>query len=151
MKSEREKSCRSIGERIKRPLGLISLGLLLFVICFFLPSIPDRYSDLKSELSLNLVDRDGRSLRREVSARDGVNDWTNLDQKPELLVTAIVLAEDKHYQKHSGIDFFAILRAFKDNLQAGRVVSGASTITQQTLRTFGDGRAVTLTDKLREA
>ena len=44
---------------------------------------------------------------------------------------ATVLAEDRRFFEHPGIDLRALARAVRDNLRAGRIVSGGSTITQQ--------------------
>jgi penicillin-binding protein 1C len=42
--------------------------------------------------------------------------------------------EDRRFWEHSGVDARAVVRAAKDNLRAGSVVSGASTITMQLAR-----------------
>ncbi len=42
--------------------------------------------------------------------------------------------EDRRFREHGGVDLGAILRASVQNLRAGRVVSGASTITSQLVR-----------------
>ena len=53
---------------------------------------------------------------------------------PEMIVAAFLAAEDSHFRQHHGIDLRAIGRAAWSNLKAGRIVSGASTITQQLAR-----------------
>lgn len=47
------------------------------------------------------------------------------------LVHAVVAAEDRRYWSHFGIDPRGILRAMVTNIQAGRIVQGGSTLTQQ--------------------
>ncbi len=55
---------------------------------------------------------------------------------PKHVVTAFVAAEDANFFKHGGVDFTAIARAvLKDILSLG-FVQGASTITQQTVKTL---------------
>ena len=49
---------------------------------------------------------------------------------------AFISAEDANFFKHSGIDFVSIARAFIKNVEAGRIVQGGSTITQQVTRSF---------------
>ena len=56
------------------------------------------------------------------------------DPLPEMVVAAFLAAEDAHFRQHHGIDPRAIGRAAWSNLKAGRIVSGASTITQQLAR-----------------
>jgi penicillin-binding protein 1A len=59
-----------------------------------------------------------------------------LSQIPSMLVDAFVAAEDSRFYKHQGIDFISIIRAFFKNLEAGHIVQGGSTITQQVTKSF---------------
>lgn len=141
-------------EGIKRWLighwkGLL-LGLFLATVAFFLPPLPERYRDLQANSSLVLTDRSGAPLRRQLSARDGVNHWVALDQMPESLVGAVLEAEDKRFYRHPGFDILSIARAALANARAGHVVSGASTITQQLLRTLDPESPRDLGHKLLE-
>jgi penicillin-binding protein 1A len=49
-------------------------------------------------------------------------------------VQALVATEDRNFYRHSGFDFLAIVRAAAANIRAGRIVQGASTMTQQLAR-----------------
>jgi penicillin-binding protein 1A len=49
---------------------------------------------------------------------------------------AFIAAEDSRFYKHQGIDFFSIIRAFIKNIEAGTIVQGGSTITQQVTKSF---------------
>ena len=57
-----------------------------------------------------------------------------LDAVPPVLVQAVLAAEDVRFFEHRGVDYQAIARAVWMNYHAGRVVEGASTITQQVAR-----------------
>ena len=59
-----------------------------------------------------------------------------LSKMPSMLVDAFVAAEDARFYKHKGIDFISIVRAFFKNLEAGTIVQGGSTITQQVTKSF---------------
>ena len=59
-----------------------------------------------------------------------------LEDIPPMLVEAFIAAEDSRFYEHSGIDFKSILRAFFKNLEAGTIVQGGSTITQQVTKSF---------------
>ncbi|MCG6906814.1 MAG: PBP1A family penicillin-binding protein [Desulfobacteraceae bacterium] len=59
-----------------------------------------------------------------------------LQEMPEMLLHAFVAAEDSRFYKHRGIDLIGILRAFFKNLEAGAIVQGGSTITQQVTKSF---------------
>lgn len=54
---------------------------------------------------------------------------------PELLERALLAAEDHRFHGHVGVDPIGIARAFVANVQAGEIVQGGSTITQQLVRT----------------
>jgi penicillin-binding protein 1A len=59
-----------------------------------------------------------------------------LSEIPQTLKEAFIAAEDARYFKHKGIDFVSIVRAFFKNLEAGTIVQGGSTITQQVTKSF---------------
>jgi len=59
-----------------------------------------------------------------------------LEQIPLQLQQAFIAAEDARFYKHRGIDIFSIIRAFVKNLEAGTIVQGGSTITQQVTKSF---------------
>lgn len=65
-------------------------------------------------------------------------------------VEAVVQLEDERFWVHPGIDPIAIGRAVVQNLRAGRVISGGSTITMQLAR-MAEPRPRTLGSKLVEA
>ncbi len=52
-------------------------------------------------------------------------------QLPANLINAVVATEDRRFFSHHGVDIFGIIRAFYVNQEAGRIVQGGSTITQQ--------------------
>jgi len=59
-----------------------------------------------------------------------------LAEMPRTLTDAFVAAEDSRFYKHLGIDLISIARAFFKNLEAGTIVQGGSTITQQVTKSF---------------
>lgn len=50
---------------------------------------------------------------------------------PSNLIHAVISTEDRRFFSHYGVDIFGILRASIANHEAGRIVQGGSTITQQ--------------------
>ncbi len=100
------------------------------------------------------------TIGTKVYARDGqvIHDFftenreiISLDEISPHFVNAIIATEDREFREHWGIDAMAILRAVLRNVRAGRVVQGASTITQQLARSLFLTQDVTLTRKLKEA
>jgi len=74
-----------------------------------------------------------------------------LSEIPKMLVEAFVAAEDARFYKHRGIDLLSIVRAFLKNLEAGTIVQGGSTITQQVTKSFFLTPEKSYTRKLKEA
>jgi len=75
-----------------------------------------------------------------------------LEQMSEPLVKAVIATEDKRFYEHNGVDIKRISAAWLANLRRGRIVQGASTITQQFVRAAVlDDHAKTYGRKFREA
>lgn len=71
---------------------------------------------------------------------------------PENIAAAFISVEDERFHSHMGIDTFAKIRAFRDNVSAQRVVSGGSTITEQYLKNkYFPHASRTILQKIREA
>ena len=60
----------------------------------------------------------------------------SLSQVPKRLIEAFLSAEDSRFYEHPGIDFIGVIRAIVKNVEAGEIVEGASTITQQVTRSL---------------
>ncbi|MFP4040382.1 MAG: penicillin-binding protein 1A [Desulfosudaceae bacterium] len=74
-----------------------------------------------------------------------------LEEMPDRLINAFVAAEDARFFQHTGIDVLGILRAFLKNMEAGSIVQGGSTITQQVAKSFFLSPERTYTRKIKEA
>lgn len=74
------------------------------------------------------------------------------EQLPPNLTNLLIQIEDQRFLSHYGVDFTAKIRAIKSNIQAGRIVSGGSTITEQMIKNkYFKGKPRTVIQKLREA
>ena len=70
-------------------------------------------------------------------------DPVKFENVPKLVKNAILAAEDKRFFSHWGVDPFAIVRAYLHNyFSRPRIVSGASTITQQLVRLLYEDEVV---------
>ncbi len=94
-----------------------------------------------------LVDRNGRTIARRGTVSE---DAIRADALPESLVDAVLAVEDRRFYGHFGVDLIGTGRAALANLQAGRVVQGGSTITQQLAKNLFLTSDRTLTRKMQE-
>ncbi|HUQ07989.1 MAG TPA: transglycosylase domain-containing protein [Kofleriaceae bacterium] len=123
-----------------------------------LPEVPDLAAwTAQAPRTSRIVAQDG-TLLAEVPFADGAamgrRTLVTLDQVPRVLVLAVLAAEDVRFPSHRGVDYRAIVRAAWINYNAGRVVEGASTITQQLARNLLPaeiGSERSMRRKLREA
>jgi len=94
-----------------------------------------------------ILDDEGHEFARfSLDRREPVS----FDKLPDILVKAFIAAEDHNFFKHFGISMRGILRSFLINLSRGRVVQGASTITQQLARGMFLSSEKTIWRKVRE-
>ncbi len=105
------------------------LALLLYL------AIPFGDEPLRPQAPLKIYSAEGELLREFRDAQSGAfQEWRTLQEFPPFLVKAVLAAEDQRFYLHPGVDPIALLRAAGQNLAAGRLLSGASTVTQQTAR-----------------
>lgn len=101
-----------------------------------------------------IVDRNGKLLREVGSGEGQRGRPLALDEMGDRIVLATLMSEDKRFYEHDGVDGKAIVRAIGQNLKGGRIVSGASTITQQLVKLLdaeGKPNRRTLGQKVSEA
>jgi penicillin-binding protein 1A len=112
--------------------------------------LPDLRSleDYRPPLTSVVLDRDGRPIGEFYEERRRLVDLGDL---PPHVVQAFIAAEDKTFFEHSGIDYVSIVRAAWSNLRAGgEIRQGASTITQQLVKSLLLSPERTYQRKLRE-
>ena len=97
-----------------------------------------------------LSDREGRPLARSLTVDEQWRLPVPLDDISPWLRQATIAVEDERFTRHPGVDFVSVGRACLQNLFAGGVVSGASTLDMQLCRML-DPRPRTLEAKLSEA
>ncbi len=88
----------------------------------------------KGGASRTFTDRRGVPLNVSLDPQRQPQGAVRLDSIPPVLQAAVIEAEDKRFFEHHGIDWRAWIRALVSNIRAGRIVSGASTISEQTAR-----------------
>ncbi|MBL4539690.1 MAG: penicillin-binding protein 1C [Oceanicaulis sp.] len=100
-----------------------------------------------AEVSHVVRDRNGVVLRAFPVEEGRWRLPADLDSIDPDFVQALLAYEDERFYSHAGVDMLAMLRATRDNLVSGRIVSGASTLTMQLARLI-EPRERTLAAKL---
>lgn len=105
------------------------------------------------EQTTRIYDRNGYLLYEAYNQQQGGGRRTAVSYKylPQVLQNAQIAAEDPTFWTNIGVDPQAILRAGGQYVQAGSVVSGASTMTQQLIKNMTNDTAETLNRKISEA
>ena len=113
-------------------LGASALVGVYFYLSDDLPKITS-LKDYHPSIITTVYSDDNRKIAEFYKERRIVVPLANI---PLQLQQAFIAAEDARFYKHRGIDFFSIIRAFIKNLEAGAIVQGGSTITQQVTKSF---------------
>ncbi len=118
--------------------------MLLIGYYFCLPELlfDDPYATI-------LNDREGQLLSARI-AQDGQWRFPEIDGVPEKYKKALLNFEDQYFYQHPGVNPLSIGRAIKQNVKAGRVVSGGSTLSMQLIRLHRKGKGRTVFEKLIE-
>lgn len=128
----------------KHKIKLIFLLIMLVWYYFSLPSVMFENTNstvIESEEGLLL----GAKIASDMQWRFPGNDTV-----PYKFKQCIVLYEDAHFYKHWGFNPISMLHAYRQNKEAGRIVRGGSTITQQVIRLHRKNKSRSYTEKLIE-
>ncbi len=89
------------------------------------------YWDIFNPSTTAFMERRLEALRVRNGAAALRREWVPYERISEHLKRAVVAAEDARFLDHEGFDWQAIQKAMAKNEQRGKVVAGASTISQQ--------------------
>lgn len=128
-------------------IGIIGLTLFYFYINEDLPKI-SKLSDYHPPIITTVYSDDNRKIGEFYKERRIV---VPVSRIPQMLKEAFISAEDSRFYSHPGIDIIGIFRALLKNIEAGGVVQGGSTITQQVTKSFLLTPERSYTRKIKEA
>lgn len=149
-------------------LGSASLAVmavaLVLNIRFAEEVLPKGEVDLFSAgrpVGLTILDRQGRRLgtrgieydedgNRSASLGISYREAVPLEDLPPYVTRAFIATEDRRFFEHPGFDVRGLARALVANVQAGRVVEGGSTISQQLAKNLFLSPEQTIMRKLEE-
>lgn len=123
----------------------IAVGILIFIIYLF--SLPNPLFD--EPTATVILSREGKLLGAKI-ASDGQWRFPKSDTLPEKFVKCLLNFEDQHFYKHPGFNPVSMYNALIDNIRAGKVVRGGSSLTQQVIRLSRKNKGRTYGEKLIE-
>lgn len=126
----RKKIIKGIKKFTKKKKGIILL-LILIILVFYFFILPFRLFDVP--YSTVVKDRQGEVLGVRL-ASDGQWRFPEGEKVPDKFRSCIITYEDQWFYFHLGINPVSVCRALYQNIKAGRVVSGASTLSMQCVR-----------------
>ncbi len=126
-------------KRFSHPLRVLGAGVIFFLasavtLYCLVPDYRHALEEQRNRAGLAVVDRNDGLLRLLPDDRDRFSFWCGIGHIPRSLKLAVIAAEDHRFYYHPGFDPISMLRAAFTNLQRGKIISGASTITQQVVR-----------------
>jgi penicillin-binding protein 1C len=104
----------------------LAVCLLGFIFCLPKPLFHDPFSTI-------INDNEGKLLGAQIAA-DGQWRFPTIDSVPYKFEKSIIYFEDQYFYLHPGINPVSISKALIQNIKAGRIVRGGSTIALQVIR-----------------
>ena len=133
----------------KRPVtAFVGLILLLVSAAWFYQCLPAQL--FNSPYSSIALSREGKLMGAHI-ALDEQWRFPPIERVPEKFSAALIAFEDKRFHYHPGVDPLALIRALYLNVSQGKVVSGGSTLSMQTIRLSQQNPPRTLWNKFLEA
>lgn len=124
----------------------ICLSSLIFYISLFTIPLP---KNINPDWSRIVRFSSGEVMRVYLTSDEKWRIFLSLEEIDPLFVKTTILYEDKFFFFHPGFNPFSIIRAIYQNIKAGKVVSGGSTITMQLARIL-EPKERTIINKLLE-
>ena len=128
---------------------LITVGGLIsyYILTMDLPEIA-ALKDYRPSIASCIYD-DNNELIDEFFLED--RKIIKINEVPKIVHYAFIAAEDSRFYQHQGFDMHSISRALFKNVEAGHIVQGASTITQQVAKMMYLSPEKKYTRKVKEA
>ncbi|RXJ87809.1 penicillin-binding protein 1A [Arcobacter sp. CECT 8985] len=129
-------------------VALAFLGWLLYLYSSIRFEL-DKIVDYKPRLTTQFFDKNGKLIANTFSKENRL--YVKYKNIPPRVIEALVAIEDTQFFEHKGINPDAISRAIIKDIKAGALVEGASTLTQQLVKTLVLTREKKLIRKIKEA
>lgn len=89
-------------------------------------------------------------LTEKVESIRKKENYTKIEEVPQIYIDAVISVEDHRFYKHGGIDIIAIVRATINDIKAMSFVEGGSTIPQQLSKNIYFTQEKEITRKIAE-
>jgi len=133
-------------------LGALALFVLVIVLWIsrVLSDLPDvsALKHYRPAAAAEVLDKDGALLTHYYDRKFRV--WVPMAAIPDIVIDAVVTAEDDTFFEHHGVNYKATREAMYHDVQKRRFSRGGSTITQQMIKNVLLSKEKTVARKLRE-
>lgn len=126
---------KKIGALSLTSKAVVAVGVIVSLILLDFARIGGELPPLSGTSSQRILDRYGQEIRHVLNGDGDRRYILPLASIPDQLRDAFVLAEDRRFYNHRGVDWRALLRGIYLSMRHTRKVSGGSTITMQLVRT----------------
>jgi monofunctional biosynthetic peptidoglycan transglycosylase len=130
---------------------MIGLGCIAVFEYFSLPSVSIEKLRIENIGVTALMSQRAEEAEDQGKSFTIVQKWVPLSRISRNLVNAVVVAEDGSFFSHGGFDWYEMQESLERNLDEGRPVRGASTITQQLAKNLFLSTSKSPVRKLKEA
>lgn len=128
---------------MKKVIGKILIVIFIVLLSFGLIIAGTGHNMYKEAIDKTPLDEKVAQIKEK-------DNYTTLDEMPDIYKKAVVAVEDHRFYTHGGIDIIAIGRAIWNDIKAMSFVEGGSTITQQLAKNIYFTQEKELTRKVAE-
>ncbi len=142
-----------IKQYLKYILGtviLISISIFIWLVFLYSQIRFDinKIIDYKPKLTTQFYDKNNKLIANIFDGEHRL--YTKFNELPARSIEALVAIEDTQFFEHSGINTEAILRAIIKDIKSMSLAEGASTLTQQLVKTMALTREKKIIRKIKE-
>ena len=128
---------------MKKVIVKVLIVLLIVGVSFGLVIVGTGYNMYKEAIEEVALEEKVEEIKQK-------ENYTTLEEMPEIYKEAVIAVEDHRFYDHGGIDIIAIGRALWNDIKALSFVEGGSTITQQLAKNVYFTQEKELTRKVAE-
>lgn len=127
--------------KVFKKVILVVLLVIMSIATLFIGSGYNMYKDALKQMPL---EEKIESIRKK-------ENYTKIEEVPQMYINAIVSVEDHRFYNHKGVDVIAISRALINDMKAMEFIEGGSTITQQIAKNIYFTQEKQITRKIAES